>query len=139
LKALSKNKASALSNFTKFFQTGLTIKESIIISSFKRMIRDHYKNLFDIDFERDDTWKKFSEFDKVTKSHIFYPSKITNIIKLQYKYLSLMSRTQLFMEFLQKEQDLSLKIQTNINSARLIADWLFFRWKYVNRHSLKKI
>ena len=97
LRALNKNEASALLDFTKIFQQGLSAKENLFVFSLKRAIHDRLKHLFPLNFECDDDWNKYRKLDKDAKIITFYPSKLKSHFKLQYKFLDIMSNTQLFM------------------------------------------
>ena len=128
LTALSKEKSSSLRNFKDFFQNGTSVAEGLTIQSLKRDIRRHFEALFRFNFEDEEQWKKFSNFDDVTQSHTFDPSKLTKHFKYQHKFLIAMAQTQLFAAFLQhKKEPVAMHEK---RAALFIAEWFFFKWKH---------
>ena len=128
LKILSEDKTSSLHDFTKFFQNGTSLLEGLTIQSLKQDIRRHFETLFRVNFEDEEQWKKFSNFDEVTQSQTFDPTKLTYHFKYQHKFLVAMAQTQLFAAFLQKRKE--PVIMHEIRAALFIAEWLSFKWKY---------
>lgn len=134
LKRLIENDTSALLSFTKFFEQGASAQEALTIQSLKQVIRDSFSNNIRFDFNDEDQWKKFSDFDEVTRSYVFNPSKLIPHYRNQYKFLDCMIKTQLFIEYLQGRTN---KIKSDDPNALFIADWLSFKWKRRNKSSLK--
>ena len=56
-------------------------------------------------------------------------SKLISQFKCNVKFLSLLSNTQLFMEYFEQAKDPNSIAESDEKAALLIADWLFFRWK----------
>merc|ERR1711862_252188 len=130
LKLLSEEKTSALLHFNQFFQQGTSTREGLTIQSLKQVIRDNFISLFRLNYDDEKQWEKFSDFDEVTQSYTFYPSKLTMFLKYQCKFLTEMIQTQLFLESLPRKIE-SACVKLDNPAALFIADWLFFRWKYV--------
>jgi len=133
LNELVKNESSALLDFITFFQQGASTQECLTIHSLKQTLRDNFSNLYRLDYHDERQWKQYSEFDEVTQSYTFYPSKLSAHFRNQFKFLDHMSQTQLFIEYLQKKKDPASKMTVDSPEAIFIVDWLSFKWRQRNK------
>ena len=62
--------------------------------------------------------------------------RLVAYFKYNVKFLSLMSSTQLFMEYFEKLKEPVVISESNKQSALFIADWLSFRWKFFNNRKI---
>ena len=129
---LIKNESSALLDFVKFFQQGASLQECLTVHKLKQTIRENFNNLYRLDYHDDRQWKQYSDFDEVTQSYTFYPSKLNAHFRNQFKFLDHMSQTQLFLEYLQKKKNPATKMTIDRPEAIFIVDWLSFKWRRRN-------
>jgi len=135
LRKLSQEETSALLHFSKFVEKGCSVKESITIQSLKRTIRYHFNSIVRLSYN-DNEQKLYHDFDGETHQSTFNPSKLDIYFKYQYRFLSKMANTQMFTEFLRMKKNSSMIVNSDSPSALFIAEWLFFRWKYMKKVKL---
>merc|ERR1711862_937939 len=130
LKALSQEENSALLHFSKFVVQGCSVKESVTIQSLKRTIRSHFNSLVRLSYN-DNEQKLYHDFDGDKST--FNQSKLDIYFKYQYRFLSKMSNTQMFTQFLETKKKSLTSVHLDSPSTIFIADWLSFKWKYMKK------
>ena len=91
----------------------------------KRVICEHFTNVFKTLSEDPDEWKNYGEFNVDTKAFDYYPCRLVMPLQTNLIFQQMLAHTQLFIGFMEDIKDSF--IYPNKDAALLIADWLYFR------------
>lgn len=133
LLTLAKNKNSALNSFKTFFEVGPSPQEAETLDSMRDIFEDHFRNLSCI--SKPDDYKQFGVFDPETDEFDFFPDKFLEPLRAQLEFQEAMIGTQLFLSYIEEKKNILDLLEGP--SARLIADWVYFRWtrrKHKKKH-----
>lgn len=134
LEDLAACKGSALMSFRTFFSRGLSFRERLTLQSMRNAIKDVLINLTRISTETPDDWSPFGEHDETGCFFDFSSAKFVESVMFkmlaQFKYLEIMSQTQLFIGYVDNNMHQSLEHSRQLRGAEanFIALWMKFRW-----------
>lgn len=135
LEELAAHECSAFRSFRRFFSHGLSFRERLTLHSMRNHIKKELLSLTSISTETPEDWSPYGDHDETGNFFDFSSAKFVEAVMFkmlsQFKYLEIMSQTQLFVGFVESKRRQSLEFARHLRGAEanFIALWLNFRWK----------
>lgn len=124
------SKGSSLASFSSFLNQGLSSEEVVTLNALKSLIRGHIQSFVGDISER---WRYYGNCSDGVFD--FYPSLYIQPLRQQLQLIEMMSHSQLFIEFVDKQQSDS---ETTKKALKGDAGIFIAAWIYIHRRRRKR-
>merc|ERR1712048_972024 len=133
---LATNNNSSINSFQKFFQTGMSPRESLVLKSIRQSIEKFISSTSGMLGASADGWIIYSKQDNCSLQRYFIKEKFSKPLFHQLEFQKEFRSSQLLTSFYEEKKQLYNELKKNIHKAKFIPDWTYYSWmRHKNRLS----